>query len=110
MDKLKLLKDICDWYNYTLTLEHGVIKMSNIPEDPEIRELYAGQQLDYTTVDDALKDWLSTLEDTNISIYETGDVDDLYNTWSKKEIDFIKNLCGINTTELDEGRLNWKIN
>ena len=81
-NKLELLRDICKFYNYELTLNSdNTIRC--IGDDGYSTEY----RFTYKNIDDALIDWIDTLIDT--------DEDALNNEcnafWSK-EIEFIKNI------------------
>ena len=75
--KIELLKDIGYWYGAQF-----IIGNKTYCKD-EYYESYT-----YNTVDEALKDWLDTLIDSNKeSINEGTEL-----LWSKEEIELIKNL------------------
>lgn len=83
MNKENLLKEVFEYYEYKYEIcEEGKVKQFN--ED-------GGYKL-HSSVDKALIEWVNTMKDTNKNIFETGDVESLYNTWSKEQIDFIKSL------------------
>lgn len=75
--KMELLKEICSWYNYNLTVEgNKIIDINN--ED----------ECNYETVEEGLRDWLETLEESNkCCINEKVEM-----LWSREEIELIKQL------------------
>ena len=75
--KIELLKDIGYWYNAQFTIGDKVYC------EDEYNVPYI-----YNSVDEALKDWLDTLEESNINCL--GDNCELL--WCKEEIELIKNL------------------
>lgn len=75
--KLELLKEICNWYNYNLVIAGEKIIDSNNTEKCE-----------YQSLNDGLKDWLITLEESNKSCIEDG----IELLWSNEEIELIKSL------------------
>lgn len=81
LDKEKLLTDICEFYNYELTISEDSVKVS-CPVKVMV----------YSDIEEALKDWVTTMETSNKDIYESGEGYVLYNTWGKAEIEFIKGL------------------
>lgn len=92
MNKTELVKEICDYYNYNLSIKKDKIEVDNYLEDEKYSEEIGCKRMEYLSEDSFLKDWLSTLKETNKSIYETGDVDTLYSTRSEEEIEFIENI------------------
>lgn len=79
--KKKLLEDIADCYNYTL-----MFKADKVIMDSYISEYF----FEYKNIDEALKDWLSTLEASNKDREDEGFGE--YDDWSKEVIGFIKEL------------------
>lgn len=75
--KIELLKEIGYWYGAQF-----IIGNKTYCKD-EYYESYT-----YNSVDEALKDWLSTLEESNINCHN----DNCELLWSKEEIELIKNL------------------
>lgn len=75
--KLELLKEICNWYNYNLVVAGEKIIDGNNAEKCE-----------YQSLNDGLKDWLITLEESNKSCIE----DDIELLWSNEEIELIKSI------------------
>ena len=75
--KIELLKQIGYWYGAEF-----IIGNKTYCKD-EYYESYT-----YNTVDEALKDWLDTLEESN----ENCRCDNCELLWSKEEIELIKNL------------------
>ena len=75
MNKLKLLKEICAWYNYELEIAGDEVHCFIDKNSKEYNFKY-----DNITV--ALKQWLPTLKESNSDA----------GTWSKEEIDFIESL------------------
>lgn len=84
MDKESLLKEIVEYYQYRYQIcIDGTVKKFN--ED--------GGYILLNSINQALMNLLHTMEETNHNLFETGDIESLYNTWSKKQIDFIKSLA-----------------
>lgn len=83
MNKIELLKEVFEYYQcrYEICI-NGTVK--------EFKE-HGGYKL-YSSIETALKEWVDTMEETNQNLFETGDVDEIYNTWSKEQIDFIKSF------------------
>lgn len=75
--KLELLKEICNWYNYNL-----VVAGEKIIDDNN------AEKCEYQSLNDGLKDWLITLEESNKSCIE----DDIELLWSNEEIELIKSI------------------
>ncbi len=76
-EKLELLKEICNWYNYNLTIaEEKIININNT------EECY------YKSVDEGLKDWLETLEESNKCCID----EQVELLWSNEEIELIKSI------------------
>lgn len=75
--KIELLKQIGYWYNAQFTIGN-----KTYCED-EYNVPYI-----YNSVDEALKDWLDTLEESNTNCR----CDNCELLWSKEEIELIKNL------------------
>ena len=75
--KVFLLKEICNWYNYEVILKDQFGQ-------------FVFQNKDYSfaspNIDDLLKDWLSTLEESNRDC----DMNNERHLWSDEEIEFIK--------------------
>lgn len=81
MDKYKLFEEICDFYNCSFVYnEDGSIedKSNDIPDWINT----------YINIDEALKEWLYTLEESNKDCQEQANI----NTWSEEKINFIKTL------------------
>lgn len=79
MDKVKLMQEICDWYNYKLkTVNDKVVVFDSI------------RIFEYDDMDEALKDWLDTLLESNYDYFECEGEE--YGTWDKETIDFIESL------------------
>lgn len=87
MDKLQLLKDILEYYNITYKIypEGNVKEIHKTANTTSI--------IWHPSTHNALASWLPTMIETNKNLYETGDIPDIYNTWSKQQIDFIKENC-----------------
>lgn len=58
MAKLFILKDICDFYNYTLEISDKIYYYAGSKTDKEY-------SFEATTSEDALRQWLETLEETD---------------------------------------------
>lgn len=83
MNKVKLLEEIFEYYQCKYEIyADGTVKEFNKDEEYNL----------YNSVDDVLYKWINTMEETNKNLFETGDIEEIYNTWSKKQIDFIKSL------------------
>lgn len=83
MDKENLLKEIFDYYQYKYQIcIDGTVKEFN--ED--------GRYTLLNSIDEALKNLVHTMEETNNNLFETGDIESKDNTWSNEQIDFIKSL------------------
>ncbi|WP_148347102.1 hypothetical protein [Clostridium butyricum] len=83
MDKESLLKEIFDYYQYKYQIcIDGTVKEFN--ED--------GMYTLLNSIDEALKNLVHTMEETNNNLFETGDIESKDNTWSNEQIDFIKSL------------------
>lgn len=89
--KIGLLYEIFEFYGYTYEVcEDGSVKEF---EDGAVKEFNEnGGFTLYSSISEALKEWVYTMEETNKNIFETGDVEDEFNTWTKNEIEFIKNI------------------
>lgn len=75
--KLELLKEICNWYNYNLTIKgEKIIDINNTEE------------CSYESVDEGLKDWLETLEESNKCCVD----EQVELLWSNEEIELIKSI------------------
>ena len=83
MDKENLLKEIFDYYqyNYQICID-GSVKEFNVD----------GRYTVLNSIDEALKNLVYTMEETNNNLFETGDIESKDNTWSYEQIDFIKSL------------------
>lgn len=95
MNKEKLLKEIMDWYNYDYKIENGKVVVDNGVTDQPYGLNFVGVRVEcghfeYDSIDEVLKDWLSTLEESNDDYFKNEG--QKYGTWSKEEIDFIKGL------------------
>ena len=78
-DKLEVLKEICCWYNYDLTLkENGEIRCYNCID----------YDFKYENIDIALKHWIDTLKDTDEDMIKCGESP----MW-EEEIKFIENIA-----------------
>ena len=84
MDKAKLLQDICEFYDYELEITDKIHYYALIVSGDE-----SVDDFDFTfdTVDEALKEWLLTLELTD----ECNLKDNVPMTW-EDEIEFIQSL------------------
>lgn len=83
MDNESLLKEIFDYYQYKYQIcIDGTVKAFN--ED--------GRYTLLNSIDEALKNLVHTMEETNNNLFETGDIESKDNTWSNEQIDFIKSL------------------
>lgn len=82
-DETQLLMNVLNYYNCTTSIT--INKEIHVTEQ-------GGKIRKYTSIEQALADWITTMEETNLSIYETGDVDTLYNTWTEEEIELVKGL------------------
>ena len=77
MGKLELLKEICNWYNYNLTIAgEKIIDINNI------------NKCSYESVEEGLKDWLTTLEESNRCCID----EKVPLLWSNEEIELIKSI------------------
>ena len=65
IDKLFILKNICDFYNYTLEISDKIYYYCGSKDDKEY-------SFEATTVDEALKQWLETLEETDKCNHDEG--------------------------------------
>lgn len=72
MDAKKLLKEVCKFYNFEITETQNGITIDN----------FDGYKETFTTHEEALKDQLGTMTETN--------KDDLI--WSEEEIKFVESL------------------
>lgn len=80
MNKNKLYEKICDFYNCSFVYnDDGTIEDSSNDIDWTLK---------YQSIDEALKEWLYTMEESNKDSQEQANV----NTWSDEEIKFIKSL------------------
>lgn len=77
MIKIDILKQVCDYTGYAITIKNEKIICENI--------WGYDTKFTYDNIDDALRDWLPTLEEQ-----EEGCC--LENGMWRKEIEFIKNL------------------
>lgn len=94
MNKVDLLREIFEYYQYKYEVcSDGTVKEFN--ED-------GGYTL-YNSVDGVLQKLVYTMEETNKNLYETGDIEEIYNTWSKEQLDFIKSLSIRNWQEKIRG-------
>ena len=75
--KIKLLKEIGYWYGAQFIIGNKIYCADKYYES-----------YNYNTVNEALKDWLDTLIESNQELTNKG----LELLWSKEEIDLIKNL------------------
>lgn len=75
--KLDLLIEICKWYDYKLTVDGKVL----VDKDNS-------SEFSCESVDEGLKGWLETLEESNKCCIE----EDVPLLWSQDTIDFIKSL------------------
>ena len=75
--KLDLLIEICKWYDYKLTVGGNVL----VDEDNS-------SEFSCKSVDEGLKDWLETLEESNKCCVE----EEVPLLWSQDTIDLIKSL------------------
>lgn len=81
--KIGLLDEIFDYYECEY----------EINSDGKIKEFKEDNNFTiYDSIDEVLKAWISTMEETNKNLFETGDVESQFNTWSKEQIEFIKSL------------------
>lgn len=83
MDKESLLKEILDYYQY----KYQICKDGTVKEYNE-----NGWYILINSINATLKDLLHIMEETNQNLFETGDIESKYNTWSKEKIDFINSL------------------
>lgn len=79
-EKTKLLNDVCDYYNYKLTVNSD----KKIIADGGMKDFY----FEYKTLDEALLHWVDTLIDTDNMLLSCGELVE----WGNK-IDFIYNNC-----------------
>lgn len=79
-NKIKLLNEICDYYNYKLTFNGD----KKIIADSGMKDFY----FEYKTLDDALLNWVDTLIDTDDMLLSCGESVE----WGNK-INFICNNC-----------------
>ena len=80
MNKQKLFEKICDFYNCSFSYnDDGTIENKSKDIDWTIK---------CTNIDEALKEWLYTLEESNKDCQEQANC----NAWSEEEINFIKSL------------------
>jgi len=80
MDKQKLFEEICNFYNCSYSYNNdGTVEDKSNDID------WARK---YLNIDDALKEWLYTLEESNKDSQEQANC----NTWSEVKISFIKSL------------------
>lgn len=87
MDKESLLKEIFEYYQYKYQIcINGTIKKFDENE----------KYILVNSIDDTLRNLLHTMLETNQNLFETGDIESEYNTWSKEQIDFIKSLTNSN--------------
>lgn len=81
MEKIELLKEVFNYYQRKYEIcPGGIVKEFNDN----------GGHILYGSVDTALKVWSNTMDETNKNLFETGDVEDRYNTWSKEDIHLAK--------------------
>ena len=78
MEKLELLKEICKWYNYNLTIAGEKIINDNTNSDESV----------YSSVEEGLKDWLITLKESNKCCID----EQVPLLWSNEEIELIKSI------------------
>jgi hypothetical protein len=85
IDSQKLLKEICNWYGCKVRFDgkEAIIKGHKM----ENGKIVATEKR-YESARIALKDWLDTLIETNVDCERRGDKQ----TWTDKEIDYIKSL------------------
>jgi len=82
MNKIKLMKEICDWYNYEMKeVDNKVIVFDG-----------GNSYFEYDSIDEALKDWLETLLGSNVDAKREGKENANYCLWNKEIIDFIESL------------------
>lgn len=80
MEKKQLYEKICDFYNCSFSYnEDGTVEDNSNDIDWSIK---------HKNIEDALKDWLFTMEESNEDSRDQADC----MTWSKEEIEFIKSL------------------
>lgn len=87
MNKEKLLKKICNWYDYDMKEQNGCYVIDNGCSDYSLEFVGKKEEIghfEYQDIDSALKGWVDTMEETNKHIYG--------NTWSREEIEFIKSI------------------
>lgn len=80
--KENLLNRICEYYNFSYF----------IIESNELHLLVDRIEYNIESFDKALEILLPIMENTNKDLFETGDVEDKFNTWTESEINFIKSL------------------
>lgn len=85
-DKSMLLSEVCDYYNYEIIPKGHYFEVTNYKEGLEESTLKMCTTFKYTTIEEALADWVRTMEMTNRAIYES-DGGEYYNTWSKEQMD-----------------------
>ena len=94
-DKLKLLKNICDAYDYDLKVEgKNITCINNDDDESEVNK--------YNNIDLALIDWLDTLIESEIQYI----LDNVNISW-RNEINYIKNIkvelmYNENSTSIDD--------
>lgn len=81
--KIGLLDEIFEYYNCQYKI-YGHGKVKEYHED--------GSFTFYGSIDETLKKWVNTMEETNKNLLQTGDVEEKYNTWCEEKIEFIKNI------------------
>lgn len=91
MKKEEILRKICDWYDYEVKEENGQYVIDNGCSDYSLE--FVGKRaeighFEYKHIDEALKDWLDTLEETN-----KDQLKEQQNPIWTKEIKFIRSLC-----------------
>lgn len=98
LDKIKLFRDIMEYYQYSIKYENDKIEIDNGEE-----------KMEFTSIEEGLKEFLETMKDTNKSIFQSGDTE-MYNTWTKEELTLIEELNEKESSKLYTVQLSAEVN
>lgn len=91
---LNLVEDICNYYNMEVIIKKDCSILQKNLED--------GKTIGFCNVQRFYLKLLQLMKETNENIFATGDVDTIYNTWSKKDLDTIDSLSKNANMEMEE--------
>ena len=93
INKENLFNEICGWYNYEKEMvDNAIVVDGMIPDGIGLNKVGYSDRLkghfEYNNINEALTDWLSTLEESN---YDCDQCEEKH-IWNDEEIELIKSL------------------